>query len=101
MSEYAEVTIGKEKSFWGNLPDAGEYLDENLPTMDKTLDSYFNKNMEAIIKEWGLIAENDLLDLERRLNRVSGQVNQLDTHKTIINERVAKLDALISRLERR
>lgn len=101
MSEYREGTIGKKEAFWENLPDAGEYLYEKLPTMDKSLDSYFDKNMEAIIEEWGLIVENDLLDLEWRLNKVTGQINQLYNQKHVITERVAKLEALISKLEER
>jgi hypothetical protein len=99
MSEYAEGTVGEQESFWGNLPDVGGYLNERLPTMDKSLDSYFDKNMEAIIEEWGLLVENDLLELERKVNKVTEQVNQLYTNKNVLNDRVAKLDAFISKLE--
>ena len=54
MSEFAEGTVEEKQSFWSNLPDVQGYLDQNLPTMDKSLDTYFDKNMEAIIEEWGL-----------------------------------------------
>ena len=84
MSEYAEGTVGEQESFWGNLPDVGGYLNDNLPTMDKSLDSYFDKNMEAIIQEWGLLVEDDLLDLERRLNKVTEQVNHLYNQKNVL-----------------
>ncbi|HVP94234.1 MAG TPA: hypothetical protein VMS89_03590 [Methanoregulaceae archaeon] len=99
MSEYAEGTIGEQESFWGNLPGVGGYLNDNLPTMDKSLDTYFEKNMEAIIQEWGLLVENDLLDFERRLNKVTDQVDHLYKQKNVLNERVARLDAQISKLE--
>ena len=66
MSEFAEGTLEENQSFWGNLPDVQGYLEQKLPTMDRSLDTYFDKNMEAIIEEWGLLVENDLLDLERR-----------------------------------
>lgn len=99
MSEYAEGTVGEQESFWGNLPDIGGYLNEKLPTMDKSLDTYFDKNMEAIIQEWGLLVEDDLLDLERRLNKVTALVNQLYNQKNVLNDRVTELDALISKLE--
>jgi hypothetical protein len=99
MSEYAEGTVGEQESFWGNLPDVGGYLNEKLPTMDKALDTYFDKNIEAIIEEWGLLVENDLLDLERKVNRVTEQVNQLYIQKSVLSDRTAKLDALISKLE--
>jgi len=91
--------MGEQESFWGNLPDIGGYLNERLPTMDKSLDSYFDQNMEAIIEEWGLLVENDLLDLERKVKNVTEQVNQLHNNKNVLNDRVARLDAFISKME--
>ena len=99
MSEFAEGTVGEQESFWGNLPDVGGYLNDKLPTMDKSLDTYFDKNMEAIIEEWGLLVENDLLNLERKVNKVTEQVNQVYKQKTVLSDRAAKLDTLISKLE--
>ena len=99
MPEYAEGTVEEKQSFWSNLPDVKGYMDQKLPTMDKSLDTYFDKNMEAIIEEWGLLVENDMLDLERRVNKVTEQINQLYNHKDVISERVTKLDAVISDLE--
>jgi hypothetical protein len=99
MSEYAEGTVGEQESFWGNLPDVGGYLNDKLPTMDKSLDSYFDNNMASIIEEWGLLVEDDLLDLERRLNKVTEQVNQLYNQKKALGDRAIKLEALISKLE--
>ena len=101
MSEYAEGTAEEKKPFWSNLPDVPGYLEEKVPTMDRSLDTYFDKNMEAIIEEWGLLVENDLIDLERRLNRATEQVTRLGQRKDRMNERIAGLDALISRLEKK
>jgi hypothetical protein len=99
MSEYAEGTVGEQESFWGNLPDVGGYLNDKLPTMDKSLDSYFDNNMASIIEEWGLLVEDDLLDLERRLNKVTEQVDHLYKQKKALGDRAIKLEALISKLE--
>ncbi len=101
MSEFAQGTVEEKQSFWGNLPDVQGYLDQKLPTMDKSLDIYFDKNMEAIIEEWGLLVENDILDLQRRINKVTADINQLDNNKKVLSERVTKLDAFISNLEGR
>ena len=101
MSEFAEGTVEEKQSFWNNLPDVKGYMDQKLPTMDKSLDTYFDKNMEAIIEEWGLLVENDILDLERRVNKVTADINQLYNHKDIISERVTKLDIVITKLEGR
>ena len=99
MAEYAEGTVEEKQSFWSNLPDVKGYMDQKLPTMDKSLDTYFDKNMEAIIEEWGLLVENDMLELERRVNKVTTEIDQLYNHKGVISERVAKLDVLITNLE--
>jgi hypothetical protein len=101
MSEFAEGTVDEKQSFWSNLPDVKGYMDQKLPTMDRSLDTYFDKNMEAIIEEWGLLVANDLLDLERRVNTVTAEINQLYNQKDVLNDRVTKLDATISRLEGR
>jgi len=101
MSEFAEGTVEEKQSFWSTLPDVPGYLDQKLPTMDKSLDTYFDKNMEAIIEEWGLLVENDMLDLERRVNKVTAEINQLYDQKDVLGERVKKLDVLISNLEGR
>jgi len=99
MAEFAEGTVEEEQSFWSNLPDVKGYMEQKLPTMDKSLDAYFDKNMEAIIEEWGLLVENDLLDLERRVNKVTSEINQLYNNKDVISDRVKKLDSVISNLE--
>jgi len=99
MSEFAEGTVEEKQSFWSNLPDVPGYLDQKLPTMDKSLDTYFDQNMEVIIEEWGLLVENDMLDLERRVNKVTAEINQLYDQKDVLGERVKKLDVLISSLE--
>ncbi|MCX6699292.1 MAG: hypothetical protein NTV68_05100 [Methanomicrobiales archaeon] len=101
MSDFANGTAEEKQSFWGNLPDVQGYLDQRLPTMDKSLDTYFDKNMEAIIEELGLIVEKDILDLQRRINKVTADIEQLDNNKKVLSERVTKLDAFISNLEGR
>jgi hypothetical protein len=42
-----------------------------------------------------------MLDLERRVNKVTTDINQLYDHKDVLGERVKKLDVLISSLEGR
>jgi len=101
MAEFAEGTAEEKQSFWGNMPDVKGYMDQKLPTMDKSLDTYFDKNMGAIIEEWGLLVENDMLELERRVNQVTTEIDQLYDHKDVISERVTKLDGIITKLEGR
>jgi hypothetical protein len=101
MSEFAEGTVEEKQSFWGTMPDVKGYMDQTLPTMDKSLDTYFDKNMEAIIEEWGLLVENDMRELERRVDQVTTEIDQLYDHKDVIRERTTNLDAVITKLEGR
>ena len=97
MSEYQEGTTGEP--FWRNLPDIGGFLQEKVPTLDRKLDRYFDQNFAAIIEEWGLLRDDDLLDLERRLQRVTSEIHRLNRGKIEITDRVARLDSLIMRME--
>ncbi len=97
MSEYAEP--GVFGSFWKDLPDVGGYLEEKMPTLDRSLDRYFDQHAGEIISEWGLVREDDLIELERRLERATADISRLGKGREIILERVAKLDERIAKLE--
>ncbi len=75
-------------------------IEQALPTFDKSLDSYFDKNFAAIIEEWGLLTENDLQALETRLTKATSEIGTLCAGKTMIEKRMENLDSLISSLER-
>ena len=53
------------------------------------------------MKNGGYLVENDLLDLERRVNKVTAEIDRLYNNKDIISDRVRKLDAVVSKLEGR
>lgn len=97
MSEFMEGNATGR--FWENLPDIPGFFQERVPTFDRRLDRYFDQNFAAIIGEWGLLKQEDLMDLERRLNRVTGEVKRLSRERIEIEDRVARLDALVTRIE--
>jgi hypothetical protein len=74
-------------------------IDEHLPTMDRGLDEYFNRNFPAIISEWGLVTSIHLKNLERRLDRVHRQIDVLEKNKNALETRAAALDKELRRLE--
>jgi predicted nuclease of restriction endonuclease-like RecB superfamily len=97
MSEYTEM--GGERSFWNDLPDVKGYLEEKLPTLDRTLDRYFDQHAGEIISEWGLVREDDLIELERRIERATSEISRLGKGSEVIRERIARLDTRIAKLE--
>ena len=74
-------------------------VEERIPSLERTLDKYFDANFEAIIEEWGLLTDYELQDLERRLTTVTEQIDDLYSKKETIEKRVAKLDKEMAALK--
>ncbi|MCQ8894088.1 MAG: hypothetical protein NQU46_05595 [Methanolinea sp.] len=74
-------------------------IDEHLPTMDRGLDEYFDRNFPAIISEWGLVTSIHLKNLERRLDRVHGQIDLLEKNRNALEKRAAALKKELRGLE--
>ncbi len=90
----------KEKhSFTESLAAIPHYIDEKLPSMDKNLDRYFDQNLPAVIEEWGLVTAGHLDDMERRLSRVTTQINNLEKERPVLEKRADALDKELEKLE--
>ena len=74
-------------------------ITDNLPTLEKRLDRYFYENFESIIDEWGLLVENDLLELERRLNKAITSLAELERGHLKIRDDMSEIEKMISELE--
>jgi hypothetical protein len=79
----------------------GRSLEERLPSMDKSLNRYFDQYMDAIVQEWDLLTEPDLLRLERRLQKVTGELSELEKGHSALAERAKALDTAVKELEGR
>jgi len=99
MSEYVTNEKAEKSSFKDSVMAIPATISAKLPTMDKSLDTYFDAHMSAIIDEWGLITQHDLDDLDRRLQVSGAGINKLETGKARIEKRAADLDAEIRKLE--
>jgi polyhydroxyalkanoate synthesis regulator phasin len=100
MEETAEPTkTSRLTGFKESLVSLPHTIDERLPTMDKSLDRYFDSHISAIIDEWGLITQHNLDDLEHRLNGVRTEIRNLEKGQTRLEKRAADLEAEITRLE--
>lgn len=74
-------------------------LEERIPTLAGTLDRYFDENFEAIIEEWKLLTDYELKDLGKRLERVTEEINNLQTERKTVEARAASLEAELRKLE--
>jgi septal ring factor EnvC (AmiA/AmiB activator) len=100
MEETAEPTkTSRLTGFKESLVSLPHTIDERLPTMDKSLDRYFDSHISAIIDEWGLITQHALDDLEHRLNSVRTEIRNLEKGQARIEKRAADLDADLKTLE--
>lgn len=101
MTETETATTTKKSSFSSSVKAVPATVDSWLPTMDKSLDKYFDSHMSAIIQEWGLITEPYLEELEHRLGVVHTELLKLEKGRTRLEKRAADLDAGIRELEER
>jgi len=86
-------------SFWDQFSHIPGTIESRIPTLDKSLDLYFDQNFAAIIEEWDLVTDSDLHKLETRLATVSDEISSLYAGKMTIESRAKKLDSLITSLE--
>lgn len=101
MSEYETNETPQKSSFKDTLVAIPATIGSKLPTMDKSLDAYFDSHMPAVIDEWGLVTQTYLDDLDHRLEASGAGINKLETGKARIEKRAADLDAEIRKLEGR
>lgn len=94
-----ESYANRGQAFGNELSHAFDTAGEKIPTFERSLDRYFEKNGPAIIEEWGLLTTNDLQDLELRLNAVSREIDRLYGAKDRLEHRVSRLEDGIHALE--
>ena len=99
MYENAPAETAKKSSFKESLIAIPGTIDSKMPTMDKSLDRFFDAHMSAIISEWGLITMHTLDDLDDRLEMVTTEIRNLERGRDEIEKRAAALDAGIRELE--
>jgi hypothetical protein len=81
------------------LPNVTGSIRERIPTMERSLDRYFNQHFESIIVEWNLLQEHDIKRLEKRLDTVTSEIARLTRGEGVIQERVGELEVLVRKLE--
>jgi hypothetical protein len=101
MAEYELNETAPKSSFTDSLVAIPATISAKLPTMDKSLDRYFDAHMSMIIEEWGLITRHDLEDLDHRLQASNGGIGRLESGRERIEKRAAALEAEIQQLEGR
>lgn len=79
----------------------GRSIEDRMPSLDKSLNRYFDQYMDAIVQEWDLLTEPDLLRLERRLQKAAGELSELEKGHSALAERARVLEASVKELEGR
>lgn len=92
-------TSGVTRKLFDNLTGFETKAATSVPTFDRTLDSYFERNMDSIIEEWGLITEADLNEYARKLEYLSYEVGRLYAEKDLLKKRAEGIENAIKKLE--
>jgi len=99
MFETTEAGFARKPSFRETFAALPGTIESKLPTMDRSLDRYFDAHMAAIISEWGLVTTHTLDNLDDRLEAVTAEIRSLEKGRDEIGKRVAALEAGIRELE--
>ncbi|HOJ96058.1 MAG TPA: hypothetical protein PK024_04370 [Methanospirillum sp.] len=92
-------TSGVTRKLFDNLTSFETKTAISVPTFERTLDSYFERNMDSIIEEWGLITEADLNEYARKLEYLSYEVGRLYAEKDLLKKRAEGIEKSIKKLE--
>jgi hypothetical protein len=87
-------------SFWDQFSHIPGSIESRIPSLDKSLDAYFDTHFAAIIEEWDLVTDTDLHHLESRLTRVTDEISGLYAGKMALETRTKALDDLITSMEK-
>lgn len=93
-------TLSRTGDYWHELSQMSESFADSIPTFDKQLDSFFDRNAGAVIEEWGLVTDDDLRHLRMKLEFLSYEVGRLVVEKSSIEKRVLALRTAIEDLEK-
>ena len=89
-----------EKHKWYDFSGFTTRVEERMPSLDKSLDRYFDQYMESIVQEWELITEPDLISMEGRLKRIAEELGRLEKGHAGLIERAIALDASLKEMGR-
>ena len=87
------------RDYWRELSEMTGSVATSIPTFDRQLDNFFERNAGAIIDEWDLITDEDLNHIQRRLEYLTYEVNRLVISKGNLEKRVQNLSTMIGKLE--
>jgi hypothetical protein len=93
-------TLSKTSNYWHELGSMSESVIDSIPTLDRQLDNYFDRNAAAIIEEWGLVTDDDLRHLRMKLDYLSYEVGRLVVEKSSIEKRALSIKDAIVELEK-
>jgi len=94
-------TVPRTRDYWHELSEMSESFVDSIPNFDKHIDSFFERNAEAIIDEWELVTDDDLQHLRKKLDYLSYEVGRLVVEKGNFENRVLTLRSAIEDLEKK
>jgi hypothetical protein len=94
-------TFTRTKNYMQELSSLPGSIADSIPTLDKQLDSFFDRNAEAVIDEWGLVTDDDLRHLKQKLEFLSYEVERLVVEKSNLEKRTSDLKLAIEELEKK
>ena len=93
-----DVDMAFEDDVKNSLSNIGKYIPE-FPTIFKSVETYFDTNMNNIIEEWGLLLETDLNTFDIKLRGAEKKIGELEKFSALSEKRTKDLEKDIKALE--
>ena len=76
---------------------------KSTDTLSNRIDLFLNDKSDQLIKDWELATKDDVLDLEKRYNKVSRDLGELDgrfnEYRGFTNKKLKKIEERLDKLE--
>ena len=82
-----------------SVSEFAQSVERRIPTLTRSLDRYLDLHFEDIVEEWQLLTDFELRDLEKRVDKVTADIDRLYQKKSDIGQRAASLEAGIKEIE--
>ena len=93
-----DVDMTFEDDVKNSLSNIGKYIPE-VPTIFKSVETYFDTNMNNIIDEWGLLLETDLNTFDIKLKGAEKKITDLEKFRAGSEKRTKDMEKEIKALE--
>jgi len=103
MDSISEKVSGVGEKIKGTAKSVPKSTSKSTDSLSKKIDIFLNDKSDQLIKDWELATKDDIVDIEKRYNKVSRDLDTLDNrfneYRGSTNKKLKKIEARLDKLE--